>query len=728
MAQQTRNPTGDGTFTGTWTGSAGSRWQSVDDHPDSTGADKLTHGTAVAGRSTFTFSAFTVPAGATITNVQVLYYDQKTASQAASWGAFLRVNSVDQATNDAHNPANATWTLRTATYTNNPATGSPWTVADVNGSGSSPLQGFGTIATDASPTCELASIQLVVNYEEPIGAEINNFTTMGQARLAASIAAATAAVATAISGSFNYNDGISPEPTPAIEQASTLVGERAIHKPVFQDWQIVEDFPPEAPPEQVGSDSTGFGLQRANAPPGYHDWAVADELPLSTEVGADSTGFGLQRAIIQPGYHDWNVADDLQGAAPPEEVGSDNVGYGLRRADIQPGYYSWNVTEELPQAVAPPEEVAGSQGLGGVMQRAIIQPGYHDWGALDDWPSPAEPPETFILDGTGFSARAVFRPKYQDWPQVEQIAQPVGPDVESFRVQQVGSFSPARIFIADDEIVPPVPIDHLPYDLTGHHAQRLVYKPKFQTWGATDETVTPLRPDVDYWWSPDVQPVKSQVTLWIVQDEFPTPVTPQLNVEEEYWAPSKPEVRAPDVTLFSFNDEITQPGPELNVEEEYWVPYKPELRASIITLFDFNEASVTSVEEAYWVPYKPEVRAPTVAFFNFSDELVPAPPATEDYWQASVPQLNRTQITVWKGEDERETPVPPFELVEDYWIAPPWVTFRPTVRAWELAVMGELNFPASEGPPAPTERNWLMDVNTGAIYWKLTDPFIIRIS
>jgi hypothetical protein len=111
MAQQTRNPTGDGTFTGTWSGSAGLRWQSVDDHPDSTGADKLTHGTT-AGAGNFSFVVFSVPAGSTITNVQVVYYDQKTASQGASWGAFLRIDGVDYATNDAHNPSNGSWVLR----------------------------------------------------------------------------------------------------------------------------------------------------------------------------------------------------------------------------------------------------------------------------------------------------------------------------------------------------------------------------------------------------------------------------------------------------------------------------------------------------------------------------------------------------------------------------------------------------------------------------------------
>lgn len=163
-ASQTRDPTGDGTFSGTWTGTAGTRWQLVDDHPDSAGTDLLTHGTATAGRGTFTYSAFTVPAGATIDSVQVLYYDRKTASQADSWGAFLRVGGVDRATNDAHN-ASTTRTLRTATYTTNPATSTAWTRDEVNGTaGSNNLEGFGVVATDANPSLELSSIQLVVNY------------------------------------------------------------------------------------------------------------------------------------------------------------------------------------------------------------------------------------------------------------------------------------------------------------------------------------------------------------------------------------------------------------------------------------------------------------------------------------------------------------------------------------------------------------------------------------
>ena len=63
MATDARNPTSDEAVSGTWTGTAGSRFAVVDDYPDSSGADELTHGTT-AGNLTFGFSAFAVPAGA----------------------------------------------------------------------------------------------------------------------------------------------------------------------------------------------------------------------------------------------------------------------------------------------------------------------------------------------------------------------------------------------------------------------------------------------------------------------------------------------------------------------------------------------------------------------------------------------------------------------------------------------------------------------------------------
>ncbi|MBI4164304.1 MAG: hypothetical protein HY508_01060 [Acidobacteria bacterium] len=162
-----QNPTSDEAVSGTWDGTAGSRYTVVNDHPDSSGSSFLTHGTT-AGNLTFGFSAFSIPAGSTITNVQVIYYDQKTASQSAAAAGRLKVggNYYNAST---HNPANGTWTLRTDTWTTNPKSAVNWTVDDVNGSGSNNLQAFGFFSSDASPTVRFSSVIVRVTYTLPLG-------------------------------------------------------------------------------------------------------------------------------------------------------------------------------------------------------------------------------------------------------------------------------------------------------------------------------------------------------------------------------------------------------------------------------------------------------------------------------------------------------------------------------------------------------------------------------
>lgn len=164
-ATASQNPTSDDAVSGTWDGTAGSRYTVVDDHPDSSGADYLTHGTT-GGNLTFGFSAFSIPAGSTSISVDVIYYDQKTASQACNIGGRLKVggNYYNATT---HNPANGTWTLRTDSWSTNPKTSSAWTVDDVNGVGANALQAFGWVSTDASPTIRLSSIIIQVTYTPP---------------------------------------------------------------------------------------------------------------------------------------------------------------------------------------------------------------------------------------------------------------------------------------------------------------------------------------------------------------------------------------------------------------------------------------------------------------------------------------------------------------------------------------------------------------------------------
>ena len=165
MTTQTRNPTSDEAVAGTWSGSAGTRYQAVDDHPDSAGADFLAHGTT-AGNLTFGFAAFNVPAGSTGISVDVLYYDAEPANGNNNSGARLKVGGAyyNSAT---HNPSGTGYTLRTKSWANNPKSGAAWTVDDVNGVGVNALEAFGLSSSDANPVYRVASAQLQVTYTEP---------------------------------------------------------------------------------------------------------------------------------------------------------------------------------------------------------------------------------------------------------------------------------------------------------------------------------------------------------------------------------------------------------------------------------------------------------------------------------------------------------------------------------------------------------------------------------
>ncbi len=165
MATQNRPPTSDYSFTGDWTGTAGSRYTAVNDYPDSSGSTYLEHGTNY-GTGLMGFSAFSIPAGSTGISVQLQYYDQKTASQACNIAGRLVVggNNYNAAN---HNPANGVWTAREDSWATNPKSLANWTVDDVNGVGANALQYAGWMSSDASPTIRLASFRAQVTYTPP---------------------------------------------------------------------------------------------------------------------------------------------------------------------------------------------------------------------------------------------------------------------------------------------------------------------------------------------------------------------------------------------------------------------------------------------------------------------------------------------------------------------------------------------------------------------------------
>jgi hypothetical protein len=177
VATQTRSPTSDVSATGTWTGTAGTRFTLVDDFPDAAGVDFLTVSGLTGGQATllFGFSPFTIPAGARIDSVQVQYYDQKTASQASSISGYLLIGGPANYATTSHNPANGTWTLRTDTWTVHPETGVAWTLDQVNGVASDGLVAFGVRSSDASPSIRVASIRLVVNFTYELNVDSGSY-------------------------------------------------------------------------------------------------------------------------------------------------------------------------------------------------------------------------------------------------------------------------------------------------------------------------------------------------------------------------------------------------------------------------------------------------------------------------------------------------------------------------------------------------------------------------
>jgi len=161
MPTQERYPSSDITATGTWSGTAGSRYTLVEDYPDDN-IDFLQHGTT-AGAILFGFSAFSIPSNATGITLRMNYYDQEGTSGVNNIAGRLRLSAaVYTATN--HNPGTTT-TLRTDTWSTNPATSAAWTPAQINGTdGTNPLNAFGFASTDANPAIRIYSVELQVEY------------------------------------------------------------------------------------------------------------------------------------------------------------------------------------------------------------------------------------------------------------------------------------------------------------------------------------------------------------------------------------------------------------------------------------------------------------------------------------------------------------------------------------------------------------------------------------
>ncbi len=110
----------------------------------------------------FGFSVFTVPAGSTITYVRVTHVTFRDGSSSANIKAALRVGGTTY-TQPTAQLLTASWITYNYDWTTNPRTGLAWTVADVNGTGTNPLQGMGVVSGTGDES--VTQVYVTVGYQ-----------------------------------------------------------------------------------------------------------------------------------------------------------------------------------------------------------------------------------------------------------------------------------------------------------------------------------------------------------------------------------------------------------------------------------------------------------------------------------------------------------------------------------------------------------------------------------
>lgn len=168
MATMRRSPVGDAVVA--WARSAGSYNCSLVDDPVGSPDDDATYtySSIAYAKDYFDFLPFNIPAGGTITSVRLRErFKLATAGGTNHMRGIIKVNGVTY-NSSAEDAWYGAYKDEIWTWTNNPNTSSAWTVDDVNGSGSNPLQTFGyECLTIQTLRCTQAYIEVIGEWEEP---------------------------------------------------------------------------------------------------------------------------------------------------------------------------------------------------------------------------------------------------------------------------------------------------------------------------------------------------------------------------------------------------------------------------------------------------------------------------------------------------------------------------------------------------------------------------------
>jgi len=137
----------------------------VDDYPDATDTDYVNwHTNTTSGNALkLGFAPFAIPVGATGITVYVDTYARAVAASNCNIIEGLGVGG-NIYSGTTHTTNSTSYTAFSSTWANNPKTGAPWTVDDINGIGANALAYFGFYSSDASPDVWIASCQIRVTW------------------------------------------------------------------------------------------------------------------------------------------------------------------------------------------------------------------------------------------------------------------------------------------------------------------------------------------------------------------------------------------------------------------------------------------------------------------------------------------------------------------------------------------------------------------------------------
>jgi hypothetical protein len=149
----------------------GSYYTSVDETTADYTDNEYFSATSGSSYQHYTYTAFNIPSTAQNIRLKITYtgceFATGTSAGTNNIRAGIQINGVQYDTTDSGSNPGYTPSTYTYTFSTNPNTSAAWTAADINGTGSNPLQQFGFATSDSSPAVMCAMVYAEVLYYLP---------------------------------------------------------------------------------------------------------------------------------------------------------------------------------------------------------------------------------------------------------------------------------------------------------------------------------------------------------------------------------------------------------------------------------------------------------------------------------------------------------------------------------------------------------------------------------